>query len=294
MKHDPDRHGSRKKRLRYRTVFISDTHLGSYGAQAKDLSRFLKQVRCDKLYLVGDVIDMWRLRKRWWWPPEHNDVVQRILRLSKKGTEVIYIPGNHDEAARQYANLEFGGVKIRLSDMHQTADGRKLLVTHGDQFDLVVKHHPVLSAMGGLAYEWLLRLNHAYNWGRQAVGMKHWSLSYYVKLRVKQACTFISRYEETLMKEARRRGAQGVVCGHIHKGECRADESPQYFNCGDWVESGTAMVEHADGTMELIDGRKAVMDLRIAKAIARRRVAQAPNQAPDAMPAIEDAVTVLG
>lgn len=278
------RQGRRPKKLHYRTVFLSDTHLGSYGSQAKDLSRFLKKLRCDKLYLVGDVIDMWRLRKRWWWPNEHNDVVRRILRLAKKGTQVIYIPGNHDEAARQYANLEFGGVRIKLSDLHETADGRTLLVTHGDQFDLVVKHHPVLSALGGLAYEWLLRLNVLYNFGRQAVGLRRWSLSYYIKMRVKRACTFISRYEETLMKEARRRGAHGVVCGHIHKGECRTDQTPQYFNCGDWVESGTAMVEHHDGSMELIDGIKAVMDLRIAKEIARRHKMESPPAAVSLQP----------
>ncbi len=270
MSHESPRHGRRRNKLHYRTVFISDIHLGSYGSQARELSRFLKKLRCGKLYLVGDVIDMWRLRKRWWWPNEHNDIVRRILRLAKKGTQVIYIPGNHDEAARQYANLEFGGVRIMLSDLHQTADGRTLLVTHGDQFDLVVKHHPLLSALGGLAYEWLLRLNVLHNLGRKALGLKQWSLSYYIKMRVKRACTFISRYEETLMKEARRRHADGVVCGHIHKGECRADESPQYFNCGDWVESHTAMVEHHDGSMELIDGVKAVMDLRIAKEVARR------------------------
>jgi UDP-2,3-diacylglucosamine pyrophosphatase LpxH len=285
MTDQPQRQGRRPKKLHYRTVFISDLHLGSYGAQAKELSRFLKKLRCDKLYLIGDVIDMWRLRKRWWWPNEHNDVVRRILRLAKKGTEVIYIPGNHDEAARQYANLEFGGVRIKLSDLHQTADGRTLLITHGDQFDLVVKHHPLLSAMGGLAYEWLLRLNVLYNFGRKAVGLKHWSLSYYIKMRVKQACTFISRYEDTLMKEARRRHADGVVCGHIHKGECRADESPQYFNCGDWVESNSAMVEHFDGSMELIDGVKAVMDLRIAKELARRRdTATSDTAQPESVP----------
>lgn len=270
MSDESTRQGRRKKKLCYRTVFLSDTHLGSYGSQARELSRFLKKLRCEKLYLVGDIIDMWRLRKRWFWPPEHNDVVRRILRLAKKGTQVIYVPGNHDEAARQYANLEFGGVQIRLHDIHTTADGRRLLITHGDQYDMVVKHHPVLSAMGGLAYEWLIRINHVYNWWRGVLGMRQWSLSYYIKLRVKQACTFISAFEQTLMKEARHRNADGVVCGHIHKGECRDGQSPQYFNCGDWVESGTVMVEHDDGSMELIDGIKAVLDLQQAKEADRR------------------------
>ena len=280
------RHGRTPRKLHFRTVFLSDTHLGTYGARAADLARFLRKVKCDKLYLVGDIIDMWRLRKRWFWPAEHNEVVRRVLRLARKGTQVIYVPGNHDAGARQYHGLQFGGVQIRLHDTHTTAAGRNLLITHGDQYDMVVKHHPLLSAFGGWLYDWLVRLNVATNAVRDRVGLGHWSLSLYLKLKVKSACTFISRYEQTLTHEARRRGADGVVCGHIHKAELRlAAEQPEgkrelevdYFNCGDWVEGCTALVEHADGRMELIDGIAAVEDLHRRKHAERaaRREAKA-------------------
>ncbi len=241
-------------KLNYRTVFLSDLHLGSNGCQAKDISRLLKHLKCEKLYLIGDIIDMWRLRQRWYWPAEHNDVVRRILKLAHKGTEVIFVPGNHDAAARQYSEMEFGGVKVKLRDVHETADGRRLLITHGDQFDLVVKHSPVLSMLGSLAYEWLLTINTFYNKGRAMLGLRYWSISQFLKLKVKQACTFISRFEQTLVHEARRGGLDGVVCGHIHKADQRLEDGIAYFNCGDWVESCTILVEHACGQMEVLNG----------------------------------------
>ena len=234
-------------KLKYRTVFISDVHLGFTGSHAQDLSKLLKRLKCDKLYLVGDIIDMWRLKQRWHWPAEHNEVVRRILKLARKGTEVIYVPGNHDEAARQFATLEFGGVEIRKTDIHQTADGRKLLITHGDQFDLIIKHSRLLSMLGGLAYEWLVRINIIYNRGRALLGLRYWSLSQFMKLKVKQACTFISRFEEAVAGEAKKQQVDGVVCGHIHKAEHAVIEGIDYYNCGDWVESCTALAEHGDG-----------------------------------------------
>ncbi len=252
-------------KLRYRTVFLSDLHLGSSGSRAKDISRLLKRIDCDTLYLVGDIIDMWRLRSKWNWPAEHNDVVRRVLKMVKKDTRVIYIPGNHDEGARQYAGLEFGGVELLIKDVHLTADGRRLLVTHGDQFDLVVKHHPLLSSLGGIAYEWLMALNRLYNVGRMRLGFRYWSLSKFIKLKVKRACTFISRFEETLVKEAERMGVEGVVCGHIHKAEHRVESGIEYFNCGDWVESCTLVVEHDDGQMEVLDGIELLQQIRDAK-----------------------------
>ena len=253
-------------KLRYRTVFLSDLHLGSSGARAGELSKLLKRVQCERLYLVGDVIDMWRLRRKWFWPAEHNDVVRRILKIaSRKKTEVIFLPGNHDEAARQYHHLEFGGVRVEPYAIHETADGRRLLVIHGDQFDLVVKHSPLLSMAGALAYEWLLRINRIYNRGRSLLGLRYWSLSNYIKMRVKKACTFISRYEETLTREAKRQKLDGVICGHIHKAEVSNLDGIEYYNCGDWVESCTVLVEHFDGRMEVLDGLELLEQIREAK-----------------------------
>ncbi len=192
---------------RFRTVFISDLHLGCEEARADEVADFLKSVRCDTLYLVGDIIDMWRLRRTWHWPDANNRVVRRILKMAKRGTRVVLIPGNHDDAARQYIGVNFGGVELRMNDIHVTADGRRLLVTHGDQFDLVVRHARVLSLLGAWAYERLLKLNKHYNRARTLLGYDYWSLSRFLKLKVKSACTFVSKYEHELTKEAALRGA---------------------------------------------------------------------------------------
>ena len=241
-------------KLRVRTLFLSDCHLGSNGARADELARFLKQVECERLYLVGDIIDGWRLRQRWFWPDAHNTVFRRILKMSHRGTDVIYVPGNHDEAARQFCGLVFGGIRIATDAVHETADGRRLLVTHGDKFDLVVQNSRFLSVAGAVGYEILLRLNRWYNAARKLVGLQYYSLSQAIKARVKSACTFISNFEQALVEEARRGGFDGVVCGHIHKAEVRDLDGIRYLNCGDWVESCTALVEHADGRIELVDG----------------------------------------
>ncbi len=241
--------------LHYRTVFISDTHLGSRASQAAILSRFLKHVRCEKLYLVGDIVDIWRMSQKWYWPGEHNNVIRRILNHTKHGTEVVFIPGNHDEGARQFLGLEFGGVRVEGYDTHTTADGRQLFVTHGDHFDLVVRHHRLLSKLGGKAYETLVTLNHPYNIGRKMLGLPRHSMSKAIKLKVKKACSFISDFEIALERETRQRGLDGVVCGHIHKPEIREAQNPgdiAYYNCGDWIEDCTAIVEEIDGTMRLI------------------------------------------
>jgi UDP-2,3-diacylglucosamine pyrophosphatase LpxH len=244
-------------RVKYRTVWISDTHLGSRGAQAPELARFLKRIDCERLYLVGDIIDFYRLKNRSRWPKCHNDVVRRLLKLIKRGTEVIFIPGNHDEALRQYVGMNFGGIHIRMNAVHECADGRKLLVTHGDQFDLVVKHSRLLSLIGATAYEWLLLLNRQYNRFRRWRGLPYRSLSQFIKLKVKRACVYVSRFEETIIKEAGDRGMDGVVCGHIHKPEfSERDGGIQYFNCGDWIECCTALVEYQNGEMELIQSHE--------------------------------------
>ena len=238
--------------FRYRSVWISDTHLGMRGCRAAELSRFLKHLRCENLYLVGDIIDMWRLRSKWCWPAAHNDVCRRLLNHARHGTRVVFVPGNHDEAMRQFTRMSFGGIDVQPLAVHVGADGRKLLVIHGDQFDLVVRHSRLVSMLGAWAYERLISVNGLYNGVRRRLNLPYRSLSQAIKLRVKSACTFISRFEEVLVREAQRRGFDGVVCGHIHKAEHR--EGPvAYYNCGDWVEGCTAVVEHLDGTMEVID-----------------------------------------
>lgn len=237
----------------YRAVFISDVHLGAASSHADQAASFLKHVECQTLYLVGDIIDMWRLRSRWHWPESHNRFVRRVLKMAKQGTRVVLIPGNHDERARDYIGLNFGGVELARQAVHVTADGRRLLVTHGDEADLIVRHHRVLSVIGGAAYDRLVSANRAFNQVRVRCGLRPWSLSQYVKLRVKSACTFISRFEECLERTALDAGYDGVVCGHVHKAEIRAGVTA-YYNCGDWVESCTALVEHDDGAMRIVDG----------------------------------------
>jgi len=245
-------------RTRFRTVWISDTHLGSSSVQADELALFLKHIACDTLYLVGDIVDMWRLKQRWRWPSSHNVVVRRILKQSSRGTRVVYIPGNHDDAARHYVGFELGGIEIALSAAHRTADGRTLLISHGDQYDLVVTHHRMLSALGAIAYDALLGANRGWNAARRLAGLPHHSLSQTIKQKVKSACTFISNFEHEVAAEANRGGFDGVVCGHIHKADIRQSiggSAVAYYNCGDWVESCTALVEHDDGRLEIIDGR---------------------------------------
>ncbi|MCX5652675.1 MAG: UDP-2,3-diacylglucosamine diphosphatase [Planctomycetota bacterium] len=255
-------------KARYRTLFISDCHLGSSGAKAEELARFLKQIDCDTIYLVGDVIDMWRLRQRWYWPDTHNSVMRRLLKMSHRGTTIVYVPGNHDEAARPFCGLSFGGMQMAMEAVHVTADGRRLLVTHGDQFDLVVRNSRLLALAGTLGYEMLLKINGAYNFGRRLFGLPYDSLSQAIKARVKSACNFISNFEQALVAEARAGGFDGVVCGHIHKAEQRMIGTLEYLNCGDWVESCTALVEHEDGRIELLDGLAFLAARDAAKAIA--------------------------
>lgn len=241
-------------RQRFRTVWISDVHLGSNTVRGADLSFFLRHVTCDRLFLVGDIVDMWRLRKRWRWPACHNDVVRRLLKLASKGVDIVWIPGNHDDAIRPYEGLSIGGIRVELMSGHRTADGRRLLVTHGDHHDLVVCSSPTLAHLGSLGYDLLLGMNRVWNSVRRRLGLPYHSLSQSIKHRVKSACTVISRFEQAVCREARRGGFDGVVCGHIHKAERATHDGVQYLNCGDWVESCTALVEHDDGRLEILDG----------------------------------------
>ena len=242
-----------KPTYRYRTVWISDIHLGTPGCQAEALLDFLRQVDCDQLFLVGDIIDGWQLRRSWYWPQAHNDVVQKLLRKARKGCRVIFIPGNHDEFARKYLQHDFGGIEVAEDWIHETADGRKLWITHGDLFDGVIQCAKWLAHVGDTLYEITLKLNRWLNRARARMGLPYWSLSKYLKLKVKRAVSYVSDFEEAVAREARNRGVHGVVCGHIHHAELRDIDGILYANDGDWVESLTALVEHADGRLEIID-----------------------------------------
>lgn len=250
---DDETSESERRRTRYRTIFISDLHLGTAGSNATLLLDFLKSHECDTLYLVGDIVDGWALRRGWFWPQSHNDVVRAILKMAKHGARVIYIPGNHDEHFRDYTGLEFGGIELLDEDIHVTADGRRLLVIHGDQFDNVVLYQRWLAFLGDHAYTLLLKSNRSVNWVRRRFGLPYWSLAAHMKRRVKNAVAFISRFEEALAHAAAERHVDGVVCGHIHCAEIRCFGDITYYNDGDWVESCTALVETADGTLSIID-----------------------------------------
>ncbi|MHA6646180.1 UDP-2,3-diacylglucosamine diphosphatase [Mesorhizobium sp. A623] len=237
---------------KYRALFISDIHLGMRGNQAEALLEFLRHHDAETIYLVGDIVDGWRLRSGWHWPQSHNDVVQKLLRKVRKGTKIIYIPGNHDEFLREFYGLHFGGIEVQETAVHEAADGKRYLVIHGDIFDVVVRHARWLAYFGDWAYETALRLSTYINFIRRKLGFTYWSLSAWAKQKVKNAVNFIGDFEETLTAEARRHDVDGVICGHIHSAAMRDFDGFTYINTGDWVESCTAVVEHEDGRMEVI------------------------------------------
>lgn len=245
----------RSAQASYRSAFISDVHLGTRGCQAAFLADFLKQNSFDHLFLVGDIIDGWRLKRSWFWDQHHDEVVRLILKAARTGTNIVYVPGNHDEMLRKYIglNIEFCGVKLQMEAEHVTADGTRLLITHGDAFDSIVRHARVLALLGDWAYNAALVLNRHFNKIRARLGYPYWSLSAWLKLQVKEAVKAIDRFETSLAEDAKNRGFDGVVCGHIHHAEMRPVNGVMYLNTGDWVESCTALVEHFDGRLELID-----------------------------------------
>jgi UDP-2,3-diacylglucosamine pyrophosphatase LpxH len=238
----------------YRTIWISDTHLGTKGCKASFLVDFLKHNTCDTLYLVGDIIDGWRMKSGMFWPQEHTNVVRRILTKAKRGTSVVYIPGNHDDFLRAWLEYhpQFGNIVIQNEAIHTLSDGRKVLVTHGDLFDGITCYAPWLSKLGDHGYGFLLTFNHLFNKVRSKLGYKYWSLSSFVKGKVKSAVNFITSFEQSLAREAKTRGLDGVICGHIHHAEIREIDGILYANDGDWVESCTALVEHHDGRLEIV------------------------------------------
>jgi UDP-2,3-diacylglucosamine pyrophosphatase LpxH len=241
-----------EERRRYRTVWISDVHLGTRGCNAEMLIDFLDHVDSDTMYLVGDIIDGWRLKKKFYWPAAHNDVIWRLMKRARRGERMVYIPGNHDEMFRQFAGLDFGGIQIRRKAIHETADGRRLLILHGDEFDAITLGHRWLAHVGDVAYTLLMNLNRHVSTVRRWMGLPYWSLSKHAKAKVKNAVNFISHFEEVVAHAAGVRGVDGVVCGHIHTAEIRDIAGVAYYNDGDWVEGCTALVEHHDGRMELL------------------------------------------
>ena len=280
--HDDTEEGAQ----RYRTIWISDLHLGTPGCQAVALLEFLKHTECETLFLVGDIIDGWQLRRSWYWPQAHNDVVQKLLRKVRKGTRVIFVPGNHDEFARKYLGHSFGGVEVAEEWVHITADGRRLWVIHGDLFDGVIQCAKWLAYVGDSLYEFTLKLNRHFNSLRARMGLPYWSLSKYLKLKVKRAVSYLSEFETAVAREARKRGMHGVVCGHIHHAELREIDGVLYANDGDWVESLSALVEHADGRLEILDW--AAHRRGAAPALAPASVPSAtPGPLPGRVPAPE-------
>jgi UDP-2,3-diacylglucosamine pyrophosphatase LpxH len=236
----------------FRTLFISDVHLGTRGCHAERLLDFLRLHDANTIYLVGDIVDFWALKASWYWPQSHNDVVQKLLRKARKGARILYIPGNHDEFFRDYYGLQFGGLEIAEKAVHVGADGSRYLVIHGDMFDLVVTHARWLAFLGERAYDWAIRINTVLNKLRRRLGLPYWSLSQWAKLKVKNAVNYISEFEKALVAEVDRHGVDGVICGHIHHATISDRADVRYVNCGDWVESCTAVAEHFDGRLEVI------------------------------------------
>lgn len=238
--------------VHYRTLFISDTHLGLRSAKSEYLLDFLQHTDCDTLYLVGDIVDGWKLKSGWYWPAINNDIVRLLLNKARDGTRVIYVPGNHDEMFRGYTDINISGIQVVRNAVHQTADGQRLLVLHGDEFDGVVLTNPWLAHLGSWGYDVLLMLNRWFNWVRRRAGFGYWSLSAYLKNQVKEAVKHINNFERAVVRETRERGLDGVVCGHIHHAMIAQFEDITYANCGDWVESCTALAENADGELQLV------------------------------------------
>ena len=259
-------------RRHYRSIFISDVHLGTRECKAEALLDFLAHTDSDNLYLVGDMIDGWRLKKNWYWPQSHNDVIQKLLRKAKT-TRVVFIPGNHDEFARDYLDNHFGQVEVLRDAVHVTADGRRLLVLHGDHFDGIVEYARWLAFLGDTAYALAANLNRWFNWGRRKLGYPYWSVSTYLKHKVKNAVQYIGNFEKAMVELARGRELDGIVCGHVHHAALRTLDGVVYCNDGDWVESCTALVEHMDGRLELIhwdDHRQAPLPAPVREVVGAR------------------------
>ncbi len=243
---------TRNDPLRFRSIWISDVHFGTRACKAEFLLDFLERARCERLYLVGDMIDFWNLKSGWYWPATHSKALQKIMEMAARGVEVIYVPGNHDELFRDYTGSVFAGVQVAPQVIHETADGRRFLVIHGDEFDSIVKHSKWLAVLGSGMYDFLLYANRWVNFVRRRLGFTYWSLAAYLKHKVKNAVNYISNFEQALAHEARRQRVDGVICGHIHKAALEYVGDVLYVNDGDWVESCTALVERRDGSLAVL------------------------------------------
>ena len=244
--------------MKVRSVFLSDIHLGTRGCQARQLTDFLRNHEAEYLFLVGDIIDFWAMSRGIYWSPEQNTVIQKVLRRARHGEQVMLIPGNHDEALREYDDTLFGDIRVCNEHIHTAADGRRYLLLHGDAFDQVIRHHRWVAVLGDIAYNFLVRINAWLSWARRTLRISgYWSLAGYMKRRVKSAVGFICDFENSVIHAVRERGLDGVICGHIHSAAIREVGGLTYINCGDWVDSCTAIVEHVDGRMELIEWRSA-------------------------------------
>jgi len=236
----------------HRSIWISDIHLGTKHAQVGPLLEFLRRHESDYLYIVGDLIDGWELKRAWRWEDGYNTLIQKILRKDRKGTRITYITGNHDEFLENYLGLRFGGVRLVRQAYHRGADGRRYLVIHGHQFDGLTHFNRLLERVGARLYNLILELNHWMNRVRRQLGFGYWSVAAYLKHKAKSSVKFITQYETAMTRLARLRKVDGIICGHIHRAEMRAIDGMRYFNCGDWVESCTALVEDHAGNFELI------------------------------------------
>jgi UDP-2,3-diacylglucosamine pyrophosphatase LpxH len=236
-----------------RSIFLSDIHLGTRACQADRLLEFLREYPAENVFLIGDIVDFWAMNRSIHWTPTQNTVVQKVLRRARHGERVMLIPGNHDEALREYVDSAFGDIELAAEHVHETADGRRFLLIHGDEFDQVMRHHRWVAILGDVAYNWLVRCNVLLSWARRSLGIPgYWSLAGYAKRKVKKALQFVHDFEESVIHAAQRRGLDGVICGHIHCAALREVDGLVYGNCGDWVDSCTAIVEHADGRLEVV------------------------------------------
>lgn len=255
-------------KVKVKSIFISDVHLGFPGCSAKYLLDFLRNSECEKIYLVGDIIDFLHMRKKMYWPQEHNDVIRTILGKAKHGTQVIYVPGNHDEIIRLHDETVLGNVLVKNEIIHETADGKRFLVLHGDQFDSVVKHSPLLILAGSKLYGWLLKANRVVSYIRFQLGLPYWSLAAALKHKVKGAVNYISNFEMAVSYMAKQKNVDGMICGHIHRAEIRKIDDVLYCNCGDWVESCTALIENHDGSLEILNWTEQYESVKKLAAVA--------------------------
>lgn len=265
--------------VQVRAIFISDVHLGTRACQADRLLDFLREHPSDHLYLIGDIVDFWSMSRGIYWTPAQNTVVQKILRRARHGGQVMLIPGNHDEALRAHDGLDFGGIRVQNEHIHVTADGKRLLLVHGDEFDQVTRYHRWVAVLGDMAYNLLVRINTSLSWFRRRLGLTgYWSLAGYAKRKVKTAINFIFNFEDSVVRAVKERQLDGVVCGHIHWAALRQVEEVLYINCGDWVDSCTGIVEHLDGRLELITWGNAPITASAAEVVEAPSSTSSPER----------------